>query len=117
MERVDKHPFQLSRVHYNGKDREEQAWVEPCDGACRWTQSAAEVTVLVRKVPLRTKRADIRVSVDIRSLRVESADGRTVYLAGTRSEAPCRDEFLFPPRLVLLVHHKNPAAPCTALKI
>lgn len=91
-ERIDKHPFQLSRVYYNEKEKgeqvggaeavrmisysgekervvataqvwrpklnathhvhlqESQAWVEPSDSLCRWTQTASEVTVLALKV-------------------------------------------------------------------
>lgn len=84
MERIDKHPFQLSRVYYDGKEKGEQArrlvvplslipradcqrlfvtseplsprlaaftqaWVEPSDRSCRWTQTSSELTVLVLK--------------------------------------------------------------------
>jgi hypothetical protein len=45
VERVDKHPFCMSRVYYNSKDKDVDVWVAVDN--CRWKQSSSEVSVQV----------------------------------------------------------------------
>lgn len=49
-ERVEKHPFCMSRVFYDGKERPEEVWAELADGSCRWRQTGSEVKVIALKV-------------------------------------------------------------------
>ena len=54
-ERVDKHPFCMSRVFYDAPDRPEEVWAEMADGSCRWRQSGSEVKVIALQVCLTPK--------------------------------------------------------------
>lgn len=51
VERVDKHPFCMSRVYYDAAEKPEEVWVELADGSCRWRQTAGEIRILALKVP------------------------------------------------------------------
>jgi len=49
-ERVNKHPFCMSRVFYDAAERPEERWAQLADGSCRWRQSGSEVKVIALRV-------------------------------------------------------------------
>ncbi len=53
-ERVNKHPFCMSRVFYDAAERPEERWAQLTDGSCRWRQSGSEVKVIALRVLPRT---------------------------------------------------------------
>lgn len=82
VERVNKHPFALSRVYYKAYERPEEVWAGLRDGSCRWRQSASEVAVIALRVPAGLRKADLEVTIDLRSIRVSSRADGCVYLEG-----------------------------------
>ena len=82
VERVDKHPFQLSRVYYAARERPEEVWAEMMDGSCRWRQSASEVAVIALRVPPGLRQRDLDVTIDLHSIRVSARSDGAVFLAG-----------------------------------
>ena len=49
VERLDKHPFCMSRVYYSRAERPAEVWAEHADGGCRWRQTGCEVKVIALK--------------------------------------------------------------------
>jgi hypothetical protein len=92
VERVDKHPFQLSRVFYDAKERPEQVWAELRDGSCRWRQSAGEVAIIALRVPPDARKHQLEVSIDLHHIRVACKDTGRVYLAGELERGIVPDE-------------------------
>ena len=82
VERVNKHPFQLSRVYYSGVERPEEVWAGLSDGSCRWRQSASEVAIIALRVPASARKVDLDVTIDMRRVRVASRRDGCVYLEG-----------------------------------
>lgn len=82
VERVNKHPFQLSRVYYSAVERPDEVWAGLSDGSCRWRQSASEVAIIALRVPPLARKADLDVSIDMRRVRVASRRDGSVYLEG-----------------------------------
>jgi len=73
VERVDKHPFCMSRVFYSSKEKGQDVWIQPMDNSCRWKQSASEVSVQVLNVPqCANKREDLEVTLATNFIRVSS---------------------------------------------
>ena len=50
VERLDKHPFCMSRVYYEAGERPREVWTELIDGCCRWRQTGSEVKVIALQV-------------------------------------------------------------------
>jgi hypothetical protein len=92
VERVDKHPFQLSRVYYAACERPEEVWAELLDGSCRWRQSASEVTVIASRVPPGLRKADLEVRIDLHCIRVASRHDGAVFLEGQLERGIVPDE-------------------------
>jgi len=82
VERVDKHPFQLSRVYYAARERPEETWAELADGSCRWRQSASEVAVIAMRVPPSLRPRHLAVSIGMRRIVVSNKLDGTIYLEG-----------------------------------
>ena len=82
MERVDKHPFQLSRVYYAAHERPEEVWAELLDGSCRWRQSASEVAVIALRVPSGMRKRDLEVIISTDRIRVAARSDGAVFLDG-----------------------------------
>lgn len=82
VERVNKHPFQLSRVYYKACERPEEVWAGLRDGTCRWRQSASEVAIIALRVPRGLRKCDLDVSIDMRHVRLASRADGCVYLEG-----------------------------------
>lgn len=82
VERVDKHPFQLSRIYYAARERPEEVWAEMMDGSCRWRQSASEVAVIALRVPPGLRKRDLEVVIDLHSIRVSARSDGVVFLEG-----------------------------------
>ena len=82
VERVDKHPFCMSRVYYDASERPEETWVEIADGSCRWRQTGGEVKVLALKVPKDMPPRHLAVSFDPFYLKVANKETGEVYLEG-----------------------------------
>ena len=80
VERVDKHPFAMSRVYYDANEKtEEETWVEVADGSCRWRQTAGEVKIIALKVPKTLSPKDLKVDIGPYHLKVyrrRSGSGR-----------------------------------------
>ena len=49
-ERVDKHPYCMSRVYYSGSETAHKVWAEIADGSCRWRQSGSEIKLMALQV-------------------------------------------------------------------
>lgn len=49
-ERIDKHPFQMSRVYYSRVECPEEVWAEMSDGSCRWRQTGSEIKIIALQV-------------------------------------------------------------------
>lgn len=92
VERVDKHPFQLSRVFYASRDRPEEVWAELLDGSCRWRQSASEVAIIALRVPAKASKRDLDVVVDLHHISVTSRIDGCVYLQGELERGIIPDE-------------------------
>ncbi|GBF98648.1 hypothetical protein Rsub_11642 [Raphidocelis subcapitata] len=88
VERPDKHPFCMSRVHYAAAAAaassapSDPVWFEPADGSCRWRQSASEVEVQCLRVPPGLPASALSVQIAPFSLRVANAASGEVYLDG-----------------------------------
>ena len=48
-ERIDKHPFCMSRVYYDAAEKPREVWAEHADGSCRWRQTGSEVKIIALK--------------------------------------------------------------------
>lgn len=81
-ERVDKHPFCMSRVYYSAAECPGDTWVEVADGSCRWRQTGSEVRVLALKVPTDLPPRDLDVQIAPFSLNVRNKRTGEVYLEG-----------------------------------
>ena len=92
VERVDKHPFQLSRVFYDAKERPELVWAQLRDGSCRWRQSAGEVAIIALSVPPGARKHQLDVCIDLHHIRVACKDTGRVYLAGELERGIVPDE-------------------------
>lgn len=92
VERADKHPFQLSRVFYDAKERPEEVWAELKDGSCRWRQSASEVAIIALRVPDNAFKQRLDVVVDLHHIRVACKDTGIVYLDGVLERGIIPDE-------------------------
>ena len=92
IERVDKHPFQMTRVHYNDKEKPEEVFVEISDGSCRWTQTGSEVRVLCLHVPTNLSVSDLDVLIEARRITICHAGNGTVYLDGDLERGVVPDE-------------------------
>ncbi len=92
VERVDKHPFQLSRVYYNARERPEEVWAGMLDGSCRWRQSASEVAVIALRVPRDARKHELDVLIDLHHIRVTSRTDGAVYLDGELERGIVPDE-------------------------
>ncbi|PSC67238.1 Tetratricopeptide repeat 28 [Micractinium conductrix] len=82
-ERVDKHPFCMSRVYYDQQEKPEEVWTEIADGSCRWRQSGGEVKVLALRVPADLPPKQLAVDIQPYSLKVFNRSTGDVYLEGT----------------------------------
>lgn len=82
VERVDKHPYQLSRVYYSACERPEEVWAEIMDGSCRWRQSSSEVAIIALRVPPGMRKCDLDVTIDLHSIRVSARSDGAVFLDG-----------------------------------
>jgi hypothetical protein len=85
VERPDKHPFGLSRVHYGGAaggGAGGGVWFEHADGTARWRQSAAEVEVLCLRVPPALPPGRLAAEIGPYSLHVTDRVTGDVYLSG-----------------------------------
>ena len=82
VERVDKHPFCMSRVYYDATEKPEEVWVELADGSCRWRQSGGEVRIIALRVPSNIPPRNIRVDFAPFSLKVWNKESFEVYLEG-----------------------------------
>ena len=87
VERVDKHPFQLSRVYYAARERPEEVWAELMDGSCRWRQSASEVAVIALRVPPGMRKRDLEVTIAQKRIRVAARCDGVVFLDGELERA------------------------------
>ncbi|KFM27326.1 Tetratricopeptide repeat protein 28 [Auxenochlorella protothecoides] len=83
VDRVDKHPFCMSRVYYDAAEKPEELWAELADGSCRWRQTGAEVKVCVLKVPHTLRPRQLSVTLEPYSIKVSNKDTGEVYLEGT----------------------------------
>lgn len=63
-ERVDKHPFCMSRVYYDATEKPEEVWAELLDGCCRWRQTGSEVKVMVLAVPAAVGPGQLAVTIE-----------------------------------------------------
>lgn len=74
LERPEKHPFALTRVHYDSRELPSAArevWFEVADGAARWRQTAGSVIVQLHVLPPHVTRArQLAVSLEPRAMRV-----------------------------------------------
>jgi len=82
VERTDKHPFCMSRVYYDNKERPKEVWAEMSDGTCAWRQSGDEVALMCLKVPKGAVRSDLEVTVEMRYIKVANRRSGEVYLQG-----------------------------------
>lgn len=83
VERVDKHPFCMSRVYYDSTDIPgNEVWAQPRDSLCRWRQSAGEVRVMVLKVEKGVEPAQLKVDIEPYFLRVSHRLTGEVFLEG-----------------------------------
>ncbi|KAK3259309.1 hypothetical protein CYMTET_31684, partial [Cymbomonas tetramitiformis] len=83
VERVDKHPFCMSVVHYDAKEAKQQVWAEMSDGAAAWRQSADGLIVMGLKVPKElVSKSDLDVNIQMRYIRVSNRRSGEVYLEG-----------------------------------
>jgi len=92
IERVDKHPFCMSRIHYNTKDKGRDVWVEMMDHSCRWTQTASEITVQALKVPPGSSKQELNILIDTRYIKIAAADGSHIYLEGELAKSVIPEE-------------------------
>lgn len=49
LERLDKHPFCMSRVYYDAREKPAEVWAEDISGSYRWRQTGSEVKVIALK--------------------------------------------------------------------
>ncbi|KAL4859604.1 Serine/threonine-protein phosphatase T [Chlorella vulgaris] len=82
VERVDKHPFCMSRVYYNPTEKPEEVWTELMDGSCRWRQTGGEVKVLALKVPQELPSRQLAVDIQPYSVKVWNRSSGEIYLEG-----------------------------------
>jgi hypothetical protein len=83
VERKDKHAFQFSRIHYDRQAIDEDVFVQPGDGACRWRQSSSEVVVIlpdVRRGEVAPR--DLGVVVETHRLEVRHLRTGEIFLEG-----------------------------------
>jgi len=90
VERPNKHPFCMSRVHYKTSGGGSTAggmgsgstavWYEHADGSCRWRQSASEVELMVLRVPPALPSIQLAVVIAPYALRVTNRVTGCVYL-------------------------------------
>lgn len=88
VERVDKHPFCMTRVHYDESDVSQDIWFQPSDCAFsyRWQQSASEVRVLV-DISGAASASTLDVDIRTQSLRVACISTKVVFLDGILEES------------------------------
>lgn len=82
VERVDKHPFCMSRVYYDQSEKPEETWVEINDGSCRWRQTGGEVKVIALKVPADLPPKHLGIDFDPFNLKVYNKKTDEIYLEG-----------------------------------
>ena len=82
VERIDKHPFAMSRVYYDSSEKPEEVWVELADGSCRWRQTAGEVRILALRVPRDLRPRDVSVEITPFDLKIFNKVTNEVYLDG-----------------------------------
>ena len=82
VERVNKHAFAFSRIHYSKGELDEDMFIEPCDRACRWRQSSSEVVVIALTVPRDLPPGQLDVQLATQRLRIANAATQEVYLEG-----------------------------------
>lgn len=82
VERVNKHAFAFSRIHYSKGELDEDMFIEPCDRACRWRQSSSEVVVIALTVPRDLPPGQLDVQLTTQRLRIANAATQEVYLEG-----------------------------------
>ena len=83
VERKNKHAFQFSRIHYDRSALDENVFVQPGGGACRWRQSSSEVVVIVpgaRRGEVLPR--DLEVTFETYRLTVSHRRTGEVYLEG-----------------------------------
>ena len=78
VERVDKHPFCMARVHYNETD--EKVWFQASDQSHRWQQSASEIRIMVSNLPVKAKEIDVFISSE--SLKISNVATGQIFLEG-----------------------------------
>ncbi len=83
VERVDKHPFAMSRVYYDAAEKPEEVWAELADGSCRWRQTAGELRIIALRVPSDLRPRDLGVDISPYHVRVyKKGAPEEVYLEG-----------------------------------
>lgn len=83
VERPDKHPFCLSRVHYGGSSSpKSEIWYEHSDRSIRWRQSVSKVEIICLRVPQGLAATRLDVSIQPYDLRVRDAATGEVFLEG-----------------------------------
>ncbi|KAL4437013.1 hypothetical protein ABPG75_004152 [Micractinium tetrahymenae] len=82
VERVDKHPFCMSRVYYDATEKPEEVWTELADGSCRWRQTGGEVKVLALRVPRDLPSRQLAVDIQPYSIKAWNRASGEVYLEG-----------------------------------
>ena len=83
VERGDKHPFCMARVHYNETD--EKVWFQASDQSHRWQQSASEIRIMVSNLPVKAKEIDVFISSE--SLKISNVATGQIFLEGVSSTA------------------------------
>ena len=84
VERKDKHAFQFSRIHYDRQALDDDVFVQPGDGACRWRQSSSEVVVILPEVRRgEVAPRDLGVVFETHRLEVRHLRTGQVFLEGT----------------------------------
>ena len=83
VERGDKHPFCMARVHYNETD--EKVWFQASDQSHRWQQSASEIRIMVSNLPVKAKEIDVFISIE--SLKISNVATGQIFF-GRLSPAP-----------------------------
>ena len=85
MERVDKHPFCMSRVYYDRTECPDEVWAEDADQTYRWRQTSSEVKIIALKVH---KRLAARKGFFIHPIALDSRIEEPDRRRGVGSQSP-----------------------------
>ena len=93
VERLDKHPFCISRVFYSDCEAKNDVWFEPDDVfSYRWQQSASEVRILIFGIQENVESADVIFDVKPGSLKMQLKSTGNVLLEGNLENSIIPDE-------------------------